>query len=199
MPFDCWIGRHILTYLTSRTLACTQNQQLGVSVLRDYHCTAQRMTWSITYESYLMIQMKIQITDWIYSSMPIQSIRANLNEPIVITLDYEESASSRTIHWVCKNIGNFKCSQHTWVQISKISVLFGIKNSTDIDYFKLQSKFYHRNIQIIISILLVVNHWSINGPSSPITYSKLNKGRYSFEKPRFRYMVTVMVELSYYV
>ena len=72
MPFDCWIGRHILTYLTSRTLACTQNQQLGVSVLRDYHCTAQRMTWSITYESYLMIQMKIQMTDWIYPSMPIQ-------------------------------------------------------------------------------------------------------------------------------
>ena len=72
MPFDCWIGRHVHTYFRSRTLACTQNQQLGVSVLRDYHCTAQRMTWSITYESYLMIQMKIQMTDWIYPSMPIQ-------------------------------------------------------------------------------------------------------------------------------
>ena len=72
MPFDCWIGRHVHTYLTSRTLACTQNQQLGVSVLRFHLCVEQKMTWSITYESYLMIQMKIQNTDWIYPSIPIQ-------------------------------------------------------------------------------------------------------------------------------
>ena len=71
MPFDCWIGCHAHAY-RSRTLACTQNQQLGVSVLRFHLCVEQKMTWSITYESYLMIQMKIQITDWIYSSMPIQ-------------------------------------------------------------------------------------------------------------------------------
>ena len=71
-----------------------------------------------------MIQMKSWQIESIHHCQ-FKSIIANLNEPIVITID-EKSASSRAIHGVCKNIESFKCSEHTWVQIKKIFVLFQI-------------------------------------------------------------------------
>ena len=114
-----------------------------------------------------------ELTDWIYPSLPIQKH----NSQFECTNRYYNRRWTVSL----KQSNSWSLQEHWEFQMQSAHVGSNLKNfrviwHKEFDWYwlflwvaKFLRKFYYRNIQIIISILLVVNHWSINGPSSPKT------------------------------